>query len=447
MEKKTFFSPERRTSLAVLVLAVLGFVALATPYTEYRYNSKYYTLSGYDLAFGKSVMGGSLNIGPVMYLILALAMIAVAVVFAVLLMMNKIPRLSGLFIIIAGALQIVGNLITMVTIKDIMDGAKRVSAQPGLYFGMAIGLLMIVSACYLLTKKKVLSVLDFMVVPGLVYLLCNNYLPMVGIQIAWKDIDFRVGIWRSPWCGWDNFKFLFASGEAGIIIRNTLAYNLVWIVLGVFTSFTVGICLAEVFSKVIQRVSQTLILLPQLISMVIVAYIAYGFLSTSAGWINKRLLGDGTINWYAETKYWPFILTFIHTWKGLGYSSIIYLSSLVGIDRSLYEASYIDGCGKLKQITKITWPLMRPTIVTLLIMSCGRIMYSDFGLFYQVTMNSSALYNVTLTLDVYVYRALMQLNNLAMSSAASAFQSVCGFFMVMTVNGITRWLDRENAMF
>lgn len=447
MEKKTFFSPERKAAIFALVLAVLGFVAYATPFSQYRYNSKYYQLSGYDLAFGKSVMGGSLDIGPVIYLILALAAIVVAIVFAVVLFAHKIPRLSGLFLFLAGALQVFANIITMVTIKDIMDGCKRISALSGLYFGAAVGLAMIVVACYLLTKKKVLYVLDFMVIPGFVYLLCNNYLPMVGIQIAWKDLDFRVGIWRSPWCGWENFKFLFASGDAWMIIRNTLAYNLVWIVLTMFMGFTVGICLAEVFSKVVQRVSQTLILLPQLISMVIVAYIVYGFLSTSAGWLNKGLLGDAEINWYGAKQYWPFILTVVHIWKGLGYNSIIYLSSLVGIDRSLYEAAYIDGCGKMKQITQITWPLMRPTIVTLLIMSCGRIMYSDFGLFYQVTMNSGALYTVATTLDVYVYRALMQLNNLAMSSAASAFQSVCGFFLVMSVNQITRWLDRENAMF
>ena len=447
MEKKSFFSPERRAGIAALVLAVIGFVVYALPFAHYRYNSSYYSLSGYDLAAGKAIMNGSVQVNPVIYQWVALACICVSLVFAVIILLQKMPKLSALFIFIAGAVQIIMQVITLVTIKDILDGAKRVAVEPGMYGGMAVGLALIVCACYLLTKKEVLSTLDFMVIPGLTYLIINNYLPMVGIQIAWKKLDFSVGIWRSPWCGWENFKFLFASGDAGMIIRNTIAYNAFWSVLGIFTGMAVGIGLAEVFSKIVQRVSQTLILLPQLISMVIVAYIVYGFLSTSAGWINKGLLGNAEINWYGVKKYWPFILTVVHVWKGLGYSSIIYLSGIVGIDRNLYEASYIDGCGKMKQITKITVPMMKPTIVTLLIMSCGRIMYSDFGLFYQVTMNSGALYTVTTTLDVYVYRALMQLNNLSMSSAASAFQSICGFFLVMTVNQITRWLDRENAMF
>ena len=389
MEKKSFFSPERRAGIAALVLAVIGLVVYALPFAHYRYNSSYYSLSGYDLAAGKAIMNGSVQVNPVIYQWVALACICVSLVFAVIMLLQKMPKLSALFIFIAGAVQIIMQVITLVTIK------------PGMYGGMAVGLALIVTACYLLTKKEVLSTLDFMVIPGLTYLIINNYLPMVGIQIAWKKLDFSVGIWRSPWCGWENFKFLFASGDAGMIIRNTIAYNAFWIVLGIFTGMAVGICLAEVFSKIVQRVSQTLILLPQLISMVIVAYIVYGFLSTSAGWINKGLLGNAEINWYGVKKYWPFILTVVHVWKGLGYSSIIYLSGIVGI----------------------------------------------VGLFYQVTMNSGALYTVTTTLDVYVYRALMQLNNLSMSSAASAFQSICGFFLVMTVNQITRWLDRENAMF
>ena len=447
MEKKTFFTPERKAALAVLVITVLGFIVYLQPFTHYRYNSRYFTLNAFDLASGKWIMSNQLYIEPVIFIWIALAAIVVCAVFAVILMTHKMPRLSALFIFIFGAVQIVCSVVVLITMKDIMDGCRRVSNLYGLYLALVTGLAFIVCACYLLTKKKILHMLDFMVLPGLAYLLINNYMPMAGIVIAWKDLDFSVGIWRSPWCGWENFQFLFASGDAWMIIRNTLAYNLVFIVLTMFMGCAVGICLAEVFSKVVQRVSQTLILLPQLISMVIVSYIVYGFLSTSAGWVNKGLLGDATINWYGVKKYWPFILTIVHIWKGLGYNSIIYLSSIVGIDHSLYEAAYIDGCGKMKQITKITLPLLRPTIVTLLIMSCGRIMYSDFGLFYQVTMNSGALYSVTTTLDVYVYRCLMQLNNLSMSSAASAFQSICGFVLVMTVNQITRWLDRENAMF
>ena len=203
-------------------------------------------------AFGFSLLGSLtllLLCGVKLSYIIAPAMIAICVVFAVVLFLEKIPRLASLFIFIAGALQIIMQIIVLVTAKTILEGAKRVSVQPGLYGAMAIGLAFIVTACVLLTKKGTLSTLDFMVIPGLTYLICNNYLPMVGIQIAWKKLDFSVGIWRSPWCGWDNFKFLFASGDAGMIIRNTVAYNAFWIVLGIFMGMAVGVCFGTEFAS------------------------------------------------------------------------------------------------------------------------------------------------------------------------------------------------------
>jgi len=190
-----------------------------------------------------------------------------------------------------------------------------------------------------------------------------------------------------------------------------------------------------------------LILLPQLISMVIVAYIVFGFLSNEAGFINKTVLGGTSINFYNEKVYWPYILVFVHIWKGLGYSSIIYLSAIISIDRNLHDAAKIDGCGRMRIIGNITLPLLKPTIFTLVLLQIGRIFYSDFGLFYQVPMNSGALYTVTNTIDTYVYRALMQLNNLSMASAASAFQAIVGFVLVLSVNLIVRYKSKENALF
>ena len=158
-------------------------------------------------------------------------------------------------------------------------------------------------------------------------------------------------------------------------------------------------------------------------------------------------MADSGINFYNSPGYWPFILVFIYLWKGVGYSSIIYLSSIVGIDRTLYEAAYVDGANKFQQIFKITLPLIRPTIITLVILAVGRIFFSDFGLFYQVPMNSGALYSVTQTIDTYVYRSLLQLNNISMSSAASLYQSIVGFVVVLLANWIVRKVDSENAMF
>nr|WP_130838359.1 ABC transporter permease subunit [Lachnoclostridium sp. Marseille-P6806] len=296
--------------------------------------------------------------------------------------------------------------------------------------------------------NKAVSALDFMVIPGVIYMICNNYIPMVGISFAFKKINYSVGIWKSPWVGFENFKFLFRSQDTLIITRNTILYNLTFIILGNVLGALVGICLSEIFSRRLQKLYQTTILLPQLISWVIVAYIAYGFLSNEAGWINKTVLGAGNeINFYGTTKYWPFILVFFHLWKGLGYSSIVYLSSIVGIDRSLYEAASIDGCSRIGAVRHITVPLLKPTLITLITLGVGRIFFSDFGLFYQVPMNSGSLYAVTDTIDTYVYRALMQLNNVSMASAASAFQAIVGFGTVLIFNTIVRRVSRENALF
>jgi ABC-type polysaccharide transport system permease subunit len=237
----------------------------------------------------------------------------------------------------------------------------------------------------------------------------------------------------------------FFTSNAWIITRNTLLYNLVFIILGVFTGVVVGICLAGVTRKFLQKFFQTSILLPQLISFVIVSYIVYALLSNETGMITKMM--GGSVNFYAEKKYWPFILIFINIWKQLGYNGIVFLSSIVGIDYGMYEAARVDGASKWQQIFKITIPQLKPTIMTLFLLQVGRIFYSDFGLFYQVPLNSGALLDVTNTIDTYVYRALMVNNNISIASAASTYQAVVGFVIVLAVNMIVRKFDRENAMF
>ena len=213
---------------------------------------------------------------------------------------------------------------------------------------------------------------------------------------------------------------------------------------------TIAILLNELLSTRMRKTYQTVLLLPQLISMVIVAYIVYAFLNTESGFINNTLLnaaGKEPVYWYSEKKYWPFILTFVNLWKGMGYSCIVYLASIMGIDQSMYESAKIDGAGRMRQIWSITLPLLKPTIITMILMSVGRIFYSDFGLFYQVTMNSGALYEYTSTIDTYVYRALLQMNDLSMSSAAALYQSAVGFVLIVAVNAIVRKVDSENALF
>lgn len=286
--------------------------------------------------------------------------------------------------------------------------------------------------------------------PGLLYLLCNNYLPMFGIVIAFKKLNFAKGIWASGWSGFDNFKFLFQSDTAWEIIRNTILYNVSFIILGTVFAVAFAIFLNEVRGRFATRAYQTLILLPYLISWVIVSYLVFAFLGADTGLVNNSIikpLGGAGVNWYSETKYWPFIITFVYLWKATGYAMIIYYSTLVGISQDYFEAARIDGATKWQQIKNITLPLLKPTVITMFILSVGKIFNSDFGLFYQVPKNSGVLYPVTQTIDVYVYNALMKNSDYGMSSAASVFQSVIGFILVLVANQIIRKSNEQSALF
>ena len=219
-----------------------------------------------------------------------------------------------------------------------------------------------------------------MMLPGIIYLLINNYAPMFGLVIAFKKIDWNKGILRSDWVGFDNFRYLFASSEAWIMTRNTILYNLAFIILGTIAAIAVAILLNEITSKFSVKVYQTLILLPYMISWVIGSYLIYAMLSSETGLINQvifKALGIEPIVWYQEKKYWPFILIIVNLWKSVGFSMVIYLASIVGINKEYYEAAKIDGARKWKQITNITLPLLKPTIITLIIMNIGGIFYSD----------------------------------------------------------------------
>ena len=298
------------------------------------------------------------------------------------------------------------------------------------------------------SKSKRISYvpLILMMLPGLIYLLANNYLPMFGITIAFKDLDFARGILQSDWCGFQNFEYLFKTKDAFIMIRNTLCYNLVFIFAGLVLQLAIAIMMTEIGKLKIAKFIQPAICFPNMVSIIIVAYLVFAFLGSN-GFVNNSILGGDGINWYKEAKYWPFILTIVNFRKTAGYGSIIYIASMSGIDKSLYEAAKIDGAGKMKQIFGITLPIIRPMIILMLLLSVGRIFNSDFGLFLQVPMNSGMLYSTTQTIDTYVYRALMELNDVSMSSAASVFQAVIGFVLVLIANGVVRRVDRESALF
>lgn len=287
-------------------------------------------------------------------------------------------------------------------------------------------------------------------VPGLVYLLINNYIPMAGIMLAFKKVNYTLGIFKSPWCGLSNFKYLFKTKDAAIIFRNTVLYNLAFIVLGTAAAVATAILLGEVKKKKLLKIYQTSILLPHILSTAVIAYLAFAFLSKESGFLNNAIikpLGGDAISWYSKPKYWPYILTFIQLWRSVGYTTIMYYATLVGIDTSYYEAAVIDGASTWDQIRYITLPCLKTTIITLTIMNLGRMFYSDFGLFYQVPMNNGLLFNATNTLDTYVYRGLLELNDIGRASAACFIQSVLGFVLVWGANALTRKVDPDSTVF
>ena len=228
--------------------------------------------------------------------------------------------------------------------------------------------------------------LYLMMIPGAVYLIINNYIPMTGIVIAFKQFNYGKGIWGSPFIGFKNFEFLFATKDAWIITRNTLLYNVAFIVLGTACAIAVAILLNEIHSSAAKKIYQTTILVPFLISIVVVSYLVYAFLSTESGFLNKTILpalGLEPVSWYTESKYWPFILILVNLWKGLGYNCIIYYATLVGIDRGYYEAAVIDGCGPLRTFFLVVLPMMKPTFISVGVLEIMWV-WNDFLLPYLV---------------------------------------------------------------
>lgn len=287
-----------------------------------------------------------------------------------------------------------------------------------------------------------------MMLPGLVYLFINNYMPLPGLVIAFKQYNAKLGIYGSKFIGFKNFEYLFKTSDAWVITRNTILYNVAFIIVNTVMAILVAVILSELNGKR-KKVYQSVILLPNLISSVIIGYLVFAFFSVENGFANNTILplmGIEPIDWYSEPKYWPYIIIFVSAWKSVGYNCIVYLATIMGFDRAYYESALVDGATRWKQFKYITLPLLKPTIIMLTLMAVGRIFYSDFGLFYQVPMNQGALYSVTNTIDTYVYRGLLQLGNISMSAAAGLYQSIVGFILVLGANMLVRKLDKDSAL-
>ncbi|MGN0178006.1 MAG: ABC transporter permease [Monoglobaceae bacterium] len=289
-----------------------------------------------------------------------------------------------------------------------------------------------------------------MVLPGFVQIILFNYLPLFGLVIAFKSIDYRKGIFGSPWVGLKNFEFLFKNPDVFVVVRNTLLYNLAFIVLGLVIPVLFAILLSQIRNKFLPKLYQSIMFLPHFLSWVIVSYVVLALLDYNMGMINNTIIkafGGEAVKWYQTPKYWPFILIFVHTWKIAGYNSVMYLAAITGIDESLYEAASIDGANKFQQTMKITIPAIRPMMIILTILAIGKIFNADFGLFYNVPLNSGTLLPVTNVIDTFVYNALKTTGDIGMASAAGFLQSVLGFILVFTANRIVNKIDSSNALF
>lgn len=280
-------------------------------------------------------------------------------------------------------------------------------------------------------------------------LIFNNYIPMFGVIVAFKNYNFVDGILGSPWAGIENFKYLFQTEDAWNATRNTVLYNAVFIVLNNTVAIFLAIALNELRSRRLARLFQSSLLFPYFLSFVVVSYLVYAFLG-GYGFINKGILeplGFDPVSWYTESKYWTVILPLVNLWKQVGYAMILYLAAIVGIDQEYYEAAVIDGASKWQQIRRITVPLMAPVIIILIILQIGHIFNADFGLFYQVPLNTGVLYPTTNVIDTFVYRGLLVSGNVGMSSAAGLYQSTIGIILVLATNFIIRKFSKENALF
>ncbi|MEG1927879.1 MAG: ABC transporter permease subunit [Niameybacter sp.] len=296
--------------------------------------------------------------------------------------------------------------------------------------------------------------LSLIALPTFIWFVVFAYIPMSGVLLAFKDFrntphGFIHSFMNSKWVGFENFEFLFASNEAWIAIRNTILYNIVFIILGVVIPVCLALLLNEILQKTLGKVFQTIMFFPHFLSWVVVSYLAFAFLSSDKGLINSVLtsFGQDPISWYSQAEMWPGIIIIMNVWKTMGYGAVVYLAAIAGIDKTYYEAALIDGATKWQQIKFITLPFLKPIMTIMFIMAVGKIFNADFGLFYQLPRDAGALYPVTNVIDTYVYRALMGMGDVGMSSAAAVFQSGIGCMTIITANWVVRRLDNENAMF
>lgn len=298
------------------------------------------------------------------------------------------------------------------------------------------------------SELKKNAMLYLLVFPAVAYTFIFGYATLPYIIIAFEKYTFRKGL-ASPFIGLTNFQYFFNSSWAWTVTRNTIFLNLLFIITGVICAVGIALIVNEVRNKYFLKISQSAMLLPFFISWVIVSYILEGLLNTETGFINKLMAGMGMekISFYSQSQFWYVILVLVRIWKNVGYTSIIYLSVITGIDEGLPEASYIDGATRFQRVRYITLPLLFPTITILTLMEIGRIFYGDFGMFYAIIRDNGSLMPMAEVIDTYVFRVLKLTGDPGIAMAVGLYQAVVGFILVYGSNALTRKYYPEGSLF
>ncbi len=288
-----------------------------------------------------------------------------------------------------------------------------------------------------------------MLLPAVIFFITFSYIPMAGIVIAFKNYSFSDGIFGSPWAGLNNLKFLFLNDDLFVVIRNTVGYNIAFIIVNNVLEIFCAVVLAELGNKIFKKVTQTVMLLPYFISWVVVGGLTYNLFNYEHGFISGILnfFGKEPIDFYNSPLYWIPIVILVSAWKSIGYGTVVYLATIMGIDSSIYEAAEIDGASKFQTTIRIIIPMLVPTMIILVLLSLGNIFRGDFSMYYQLVGNNSMLWPTTDVIDTFVTRSLLQTNDIGMSSAAGFFQSIFGFVTVVLANLCIRMYDKEYSLF
>ncbi len=291
--------------------------------------------------------------------------------------------------------------------------------------------------------------LYLMAAPAVILLFIFGYMMDFGSIMAFQDLDYRKGLFTSPWVGFANFEYLFAGTTIWRVTRNTVLYNLAFLVVNTTLSIGLALIINEMTNRTVSKVIQTILIMPFFLSMVVVAIIVYAFLAYNEGYVNTFLanIGQEKQNWYKMADVWPYFIVFINMWKNVGFSSITFTAIISGIPQEYYEAATIDGASRWQQCWRITLPQMKTIICINLINALAGIMSSDFGMFYTVTRNEGALYSTTQVLSTYTYNALRSMSNLGMTAAAGLYVSFVGMILVMLSNYVIKKIDPDSAMF